>query len=200
MTKLDTTLATVAETLDGLGRRWALVGGLAVSARAEPRFTRDIDIAVAVSDDADAERLVFSLQQRGFLVAATIEQQRAERLATIRLNAPHAVAGRRGVVVDLLFASSGIEDVVVGAAEPIDVLPGLTVPVARVGHLIAMKVLARDDKHRPQDAADVQALLREGDEDELVLTRQALELISQRGFNRGRDLLAAWRQLLADSR
>lgn len=34
---------------------WSGVRGLA---RAEPRFTRDIDIAVAVSDDADGEDLV----------------------------------------------------------------------------------------------------------------------------------------------
>jgi len=33
----------------------ALVGGLAVSARTEPRFTRDLDVAVAVPDDAGAE-------------------------------------------------------------------------------------------------------------------------------------------------
>ena len=39
-----------------------LVGGLAVSARCEPRFTRDIDIAVALADDAQAEKLVRALR------------------------------------------------------------------------------------------------------------------------------------------
>ena len=33
----------------------ALIGGLAVSARTEPRFTRDADLAVAVTSDAEAE-------------------------------------------------------------------------------------------------------------------------------------------------
>ena len=33
----------------------ALVGGIAVSTRTEPRFTRDLDFAVAVADDAAAE-------------------------------------------------------------------------------------------------------------------------------------------------
>ncbi len=37
--------------LKAIGASWALVGGLAVSARAEPRTTRDIDVAVAVGDD-----------------------------------------------------------------------------------------------------------------------------------------------------
>lgn len=50
------------------------------------------------------------------------------------------------MVVDVLFASSGIEPELVRAAEPIEVLPSLTVPVARTGHLIAVKLLARDDE------------------------------------------------------
>lgn len=36
---------------------WALVGGLAISARIEPRFTRDLDIAIAVENDARAEEV-----------------------------------------------------------------------------------------------------------------------------------------------
>jgi hypothetical protein len=54
---LEAALRRVASELDARGRRWALVGGLAVSARAEPRTTRDVDIVVDVQDDADAEDL-----------------------------------------------------------------------------------------------------------------------------------------------
>jgi hypothetical protein len=36
---------------------WAMLGGLAVSIRTEPRFTRDVDLAVAVAADDEAERL-----------------------------------------------------------------------------------------------------------------------------------------------
>lgn len=43
--------------------------------------------------------------------------------------------------MDLLFASSGIEHEIVAAADPLEVLPDLTVPVARTGHLIALKPL-----------------------------------------------------------
>ena len=35
--------------LRAIRARWALVGGLAVSARAEPRTTRDIDVAIALA-------------------------------------------------------------------------------------------------------------------------------------------------------
>lgn len=61
MTGLGSTLLKTVAELTRLDRRCALIGGLAVSVRAEPRFTRDIDLAVTVRDDADAERLVNSL-------------------------------------------------------------------------------------------------------------------------------------------
>jgi hypothetical protein len=40
-------LAAIYGELVRLGRRFALVGGLAVSVRAEVRFTRDVDIVVS---------------------------------------------------------------------------------------------------------------------------------------------------------
>ena len=40
------------------GARFAVIGGFAVSVRTEPRFTRDLDLALAVGSDAEAERLL----------------------------------------------------------------------------------------------------------------------------------------------
>ena len=40
----------------------AVVGGIAVSVRTEPRFTRDIDFAVAVESDADAETYLVAMK------------------------------------------------------------------------------------------------------------------------------------------
>lgn len=129
---------------------WALVGGLAVSVRAEPRFTRDIDIAVAVEGDAGAEELGRSMMANGYRVLATVQQEETGRLATIRLIPP--VPDVRSVVVDLLFDSSGIESELVAAAELRQIDTALRIPVARTGHLIAMKLLARDDDNRPGPA------------------------------------------------
>jgi predicted nucleotidyltransferase len=95
-----------------------------------------------------------------------------------------------GIVADLLFASSGIEPEIVAAAEAIDVLPGLRVPVACVGDLIALKLLARDDRRRPQDADDLAALRRVASAAEIDRARLAIRLIQDRGFHRGRDLPA----------
>jgi hypothetical protein len=59
-------LAYTLASLQEQGARTALLGGLAVSTWTEPRFTRDVDLAVAVQTDADAERLVHGLLQRGY--------------------------------------------------------------------------------------------------------------------------------------
>jgi hypothetical protein len=98
--------------------------------------------------------------------------------------------------MDLLFASSGIEPEVVASAEPIELLPRLTMPVARTGHLIALKLLAQDDIERPQDAADLRALLRTASAADLQQAREGVELIVGRGYDRGRDLVAAFEGLV----
>lgn len=197
MNSLEAALRRVANELDARGRPWALVGGLAVSARAEPRTTRDVDVVVDVRDDADAESLVLDLQASGFRVLAAVEQDSVHRLATVRLVAPGGT--ERGVVVDLLFASSGIEPEVARCAEPIEVLAGLRIPVARIGHLIALKLLARDDRRRPQDFDDLRSLLRESSEADLVEARKAVRTIETRGYHRERKLAESLEAFLRDA-
>jgi tRNA isopentenyl-2-thiomethyl-A-37 hydroxylase MiaE len=72
------------------------------------------------------------------------------------------------------------------------------VPVATVGHLIAVKVLARDDATRPQDLADLRALVRSADPADLSDAREAVALIETRGYNRDRDLQKALDELVAE--
>ena len=189
MSRAEAALRRIDGDLQALDRRFALVGGLAVSVRSEPRLTRDADLAVLVAGDADAEALVLALQARGWRVAAAIEQSAAGRLATVRLAPAGGDVG--GSVVDLLLASSGIEPEIVAEAERIEVLAEFTVPVARLGHLVALKVLARDDRTRPHDRVDLAALLARADAASLAEARESLGLVERRGFERGRDLLAA---------
>lgn len=201
MTRLYSVLSRAARDLGDLAYRWALIGGLAVSARAEPRTTRDVDVAVAVDDDAEAERVVAALLQRGYRLFAQLEHTDAARLGGIRLLSP--IEPSNGLVVDLLFASSGIEGEVVAEAETLEVMPGLNVPVARTGHLIALKVLAFQPDHpdrRPHDVHDARALIAVADESELRRAREALELIGNRGFGRGKDLAGALAELMARRR
>jgi len=95
-------------------------------------------------------------------------------------------------IVDVLSGCSGVETEIVAAAEILEVLPKLFIPVARAGHLMALKVLAG----RPQDREDVRILLREIDPKELQVARQTMLLIEERGFNEEKDLLAELEKLM----
>jgi hypothetical protein len=76
-------------------------------------------------------------------------------------------------------------------------LPGIHMPVASVGHLVALKLLARDDDTRPQDAADLRALHAVLDAADGAVALTAAELIVERGFARGRPLIALTEAFLA---
>ena len=195
MNALERSLEAIVGHLHRLDCRFALVGGLAVSARAEPRLTRDADLAVAVRDDREAEALVLELRSVGYEVAASVEQEHTGRLATVRL-VPRDPEDR--LVTDLLFASSGVEPEIVAAAEEIEVVPGVSVPVATTGHLIAMKLLARDDRQRPADADDLGALAAVAQDHDWIEATTAVRLIVERGFARDRDLVAALDRLRRD--
>lgn len=171
---LEAALRRIAADLGRHGRRWALVGGFAVSARADPRFTRDIDVAVVVDDDSDSERLVRLLLADGYRLLASVEQEETGRLATVRLSSP---LGGGDVVVDLLFASSGIEPETVQAAEVTEVVPGLSLPITTIGHLTCAP--CERSRHRRIFCA----------------ARDAVRLIAARGFDRGRDLTAALKEI-----
>ncbi len=187
MTGLEATLRRIDADLRQADVRFALIGGLAVSVRTEPRFTRDADLAVAVTTDAEAEALIRTLRTLGYHIEALVEQEAVGRLATVRLSR----SGKAGApVVDLLFASSGIEVELVDEAETIELLRGFEMRIARIGHLIALKVLSRDDERRPQDLVDLRALLAVASAEELAAAQRGLTLIAARGYHRGRDLIA----------
>ena len=109
LTDLEAALRQLVADLNSIEASYALVGGLAVSIRAEPRLTRDADVAVSVKDDAQAEAVIRQLIVRGYRPGATIEHETTRRLAAIRLTHDD----RPATVVDLLFASSGVEPEIV---------------------------------------------------------------------------------------
>jgi hypothetical protein len=111
VTSVESALRRATADLNAIGARWALIGGLAVSVRTVPRFTRDLDFAIAVANDGEAEDVVHRLRARGYEPVEVLEQDYVERLSGVRL-------ARKGsdVIVDLLFASSGIENEIVADA------------------------------------------------------------------------------------
>lgn len=150
-----------------------------------------MDLAIAVEDDTAAEQIIRGLLGIGYRLVQQLEHDRARRLASVRFALPDE--SRFGIVVDLLFASSGIEREVVAAAEELEALPGLRMRVASAAHLTALKILAG----RRQDRADVDALLRGLDAAGHDVVRAALDLIARRGFDREKDLARAYRRALA---
>ena len=181
MTPVEAMLRLASADLNAVGARWALIGGLAVTSRAGTRFTEDVDFAVAVAGDDEAQAVVFSLRSRGYRVVVQLEQEYVDRMCTVRL-----ARGKSNVIVDLLFASSGIENETVAAADVLEVFPRLRVPVATTGHLIAMKALAG----RTQDILDLERLIPAASAADLVQAREAVRLIKKRGFSRESDVAA----------
>lgn len=104
--------------------KYCLVGGLAVSFRTIERATRDIDFAISVASDLEAENLIRSLQQIGFAPVELLQRRDSNAISTVRLLSPQF----QGIYLDLLFAASGIEGEVVQTATTIELLPGLQVP------------------------------------------------------------------------
>ena len=187
---VERALARVAGELRRRGHAFALIGGLGVSIRGEVRFTRDVDLAVRVGSDAEMEGLVRDLSTAGYSPLAVIEQDDRSRLATVRLRSPG------GVVVDLLAASSGIEEEVVSRATDVDIEGAGPIPVARAEELLALKVLSMTEK-RPQDGLDAEALLAMNPGLDVAAVRDLLARIVARGFHRGQDLGAKLDALLA---
>ena len=157
-------LGGVVAELGRLGRRFALVGGFGVSIRGEVRFTRDVDLVVCVASDADTENLARELGAKKYAVVALVEHDAAKRLATVRLRSPS------GVTVDLLTASSGIEEEIVSRATAVAIEGVGSVPVAQVEELLAMKVLSMEER-RPQDRMDALKLLEINPDADLARVR-----------------------------
>lgn len=181
-----------ADDLSALGAPHAVIGGLAVSSRARPRTTQDVDFMVAVPDDRGAEQVVFAMKATGNAIALLLEETRTQRLATARMTSRLD----RRVFVDLMFCATGIEAEIVAAATPLDI-QGAAAPVATAGHLIAMKLLSRDDVRRDRDRGDLNALIGGATDGDLAQARAAVRLITARGFHQGKALEADLDALIA---
>ena len=85
---LEVLMRTVAHGLHQANASFAIVGGLAVGARLGPRFTRDVDFAIAVTNDSEAEAILNHFVQRGFRPEVDISHAITGRLHTMRLIPP----------------------------------------------------------------------------------------------------------------
>jgi len=196
---LPNILSRVASVLRDAEASFALIGGMAVATRVMPRYTRDVDLAVAVDSDTAAEAVARFLITSGYEPRMELKQTAINRLATLRLLPPSPpgtdIDPSRLPMLDILFASSGIEREIVADAALIEVVPGLTLPTARIPHLIAMKLLSESEE-RLQDRIDLKHLLIAATEADLQEVPPLLTLITQRGYARNKDLPAVLERFL----
>lgn len=145
---LNSTLADLAGLLDAQKIAFAVVGGIAVTLRSEPRFTADVDVVIAVDIDR-AVLLIDQLDASLFepLVADPRDLVRTAMLLPLR----HCDSD---ITVDVAIGLSGFERLLIDRATLMQV--GLiNVPVATAEDLILMKLLAG----RPRDQDDIASIV-----------------------------------------
>lgn len=162
----------IVSLLNSINCKFVLVGGLAVGIRSVARFTKDIDFAVVVDSDQQAESIIFSLQAAGYSVSSLLERKQDGRISTVRLLTPGAKSSDPDF--DLLFNATGIEKHIVESADLLPITSRSKVLVAALGHLVAMKILAHDEVRRPQDMIDIVNLLKISKDKDIKLAKEAV--------------------------
>jgi predicted nucleotidyltransferase len=126
--ELLTTLADVVRSLDAAGIDHALMGGISAYTMARPRVTEDIDLFVR---PGDVRRVLDALASCGF---ETTEHDPSWL----------AKAWKRGVLVDIIFRSSGdiyLDDEMM-ARRHVDTYKGVRVGMVSPEDLLVIKALA----------------------------------------------------------
>lgn len=109
----------------------------------------------------------------------------------------HPPSREASIPLDILVSACGIEQDIVANSSTIEILPGLSLPVASLGHLIAMKVLSQNSFERLQDRVDLLALLRSANQQDRNMVERSLKEIANRGFSEGRNLVAELHEIEA---
>ena len=177
--RLEAAIRKVIRFLDSRHYRYALIGGIALAQWGVVRATYDVDIKLVVPnlDYAAVRQAVRSM----FPEPARQELSRDPLIVAVSVE---------GVIVDLLLALPGYEELIIERAVPRD-LGGWQAWICTAEDLIIQKVVANRDK----DWLDVEALLveRRGQLDETYIEgwlNQFAEVLENR------DLLPRYRRLL----
>ncbi len=144
--ELDVVLRRAVTALDGLGVRWAVVGGLAVSAWAAPRATRDVDLYCELPAEPDALRI--ALEAQGFTVPAMREELQSFGVFRSR-------SKPEGVFLDIFDAVGPLGEAILERRTRVSI--GETaVWLITAEDLAVLKAFS----DRPRDFDDLKALLR----------------------------------------
>ncbi|MBI3268805.1 MAG: hypothetical protein HYZ53_07270 [Planctomycetes bacterium] len=180
---VEEVLAAAVRWLDASGLSYAVVGGLALGAWAEPRATADVDVIVAATPTRVLEALPRA-RDFGFRLDEKKTRAQAQRQGMCRL-----FYGDRHF--DVVCGTSSVELCAIERALRLRILEQ-EAAVATAEDVLLFKLLAG----RPQDLADIEklALSRKGKLDVEYLRRtarqMARDLLSPKILRRLEDLLA----------
>jgi hypothetical protein len=142
-------LYAIAAALRTAGVRYAICGGVAVTAHGAPRSTKDIDLVI---DPGDVTRALEAVRSLGYVFPAlpmTFEHGTDRERAVQRVS---KIEGTNHLLLDLLLATGALAGALDDALEV--ALPQGALRVVSRATLIRMKQLAG----RPQDLLDLAAL------------------------------------------
>jgi hypothetical protein len=142
-------LRALSEALGRLNAGWYVFGAQAVLHWGRPRLTADIDVTVQMGLVTTAS-LLKAMQEAGFVLRvegtpAFIEQTRVLPLLHTASQWP----------LDLVLGGPGLEEDFLRRAVPVEVAPGLDVPMISAEDLLVTKMLAG----RSKDLDDVRGIL-----------------------------------------
>lgn len=124
-----------------------IIGGLAVQAWGEPRFTMDVDVSLLAGVGREEEFVDAWLEK----FASRIPQGRKFALE----NRVLLLRGPEGIGVDVALGCLPFEEQAIRRAVEVELEPGARVRVCRPEDLVVMKAFA----DRPQDWLDVRGIL-----------------------------------------
>ena len=148
MTSVEKLLEEAVSLLDSVGVPWAVMGGCARNAYAEPRATRDVDFVVEAAPERFGQ-LEQALRQAGFERGSTVGEQ-DDPVPDLVLYRDSA--GRR---LDMLFAHTAFEQSALARRRLLAPFGATRAQVVSVEDLIIYKLIA----DRPQDRADIAAVV-----------------------------------------
>ncbi|HEX2677611.1 MAG TPA: hypothetical protein VHM19_13250 [Polyangiales bacterium] len=149
MVDIQKLLDDATAIVNATGASWAVMGGCARNAYAEPRATKDVDFVVEV-DAARFADLQSRLAAAGFHQASAVTDP-GEPIPDLVLY--RDAAGRR---VDILFAHTAFEQSALARCKSLAPFGGAVVHVVSAEDLIVYKLIA----DRPQDRADIVAVVQ----------------------------------------
>ena len=159
-------LAALGEAFSHIGVRWYLFGAQAAIIHGSARLTGDVDVTVDLADHGTRE-CVRALRQRGFELRVREVDDFVSRTRVLPF-----VHRASGIPVDVVLAGPGIEEQFLERAEQ-RFVGSVSVPVAKMEDVVAMKVLAG----RPKDLEDAVVMLASAGMVDVRLIRATLRLL-----------------------